>query len=33
MSKSQNNHNRLTAKALPLEEGLTEAIENFKTGP
>ena len=30
LSKSQNKHNRLYAKALPLDEELTQAIENGK---
>jgi elongation factor 2 len=30
LSKSQNKHNRLYMKALPLEEELTQAIENGK---
>jgi len=33
MSKSPNKHNRIYAKAVPLEEGLPEAIENGKVGP
>jgi len=33
MSKSPNKHNRIYAKAVPLEEGLSEEIENSKVGP
>jgi len=30
MTKSPNKHNRITAKAVPLEEGLPEDIESNK---
>jgi elongation factor 2 len=33
LSKSQNKHNRLYAKALPLDEELSQAIENGKVTP
>lgn len=33
MSKSPNKHNRIYAKAQPLEENLPEAIESNKVGP
>jgi elongation factor 2 len=33
MSKSPNKHNRLYAKAAPLEEGLADEIEDGKIGP
>merc|ERR1719453_41078 len=33
MSKSPNKHNRLYFRATPLEEGLSEAIENGRIGP
>jgi elongation factor 2 len=33
MSKSPNKHNRLYFKAAPLEEGLAEAIDDFKIAP
>ena len=33
LSKSANGHNRLFTKAVPFEEGLSEAIESFKIQP
>lgn len=33
LSKSQNKHNRIFAKAAPLEEELSQAIENGKVNP
>lgn len=33
MAKSPNKHNRLYGKAVPLEEGLSEDIEDGKVGP
>jgi elongation factor 2 len=33
MSKSPNKHNRIYAKAIPLQEGLADDIENGKCTP
>jgi elongation factor 2 len=33
MSKSPNKHNRIHAKAVALEEGFAEAVEDNKVGP
>ena len=33
MTKSPNKHNRITARAVPLEDGLPDAIEKGEVGP
>lgn len=33
MSKSPNKHNRISAKAFPLEEGFAEKVEDGLIGP